>query len=539
MNTLTLISHIFNEEYLLPFWLEHHSKIFDNGIIIDYYSTDRSIEIINKFCPTWTVIKTKNLNIDGSPNFKADLIDIEVNEIEKTINGYKICLNTSEFLMINKSKNDFINSLSRGMYYNIESHSVMTSKEYSYPNNTVEFFKDIDLFSNNGRGHRTLHSDSKCNYTLGRHSQLSGTSQTNIYRKDFFILWCGFYPWNNKFIERKMQIQQNIPKFDKDRGLGIQHILDNHKLKFLYNSEFKSKIKKNNYDKNIIDTILSTCENLKKNNTYYSELVVDSNWGEDCIIIDNDINLLKNTEYDTCGYKIFDIDNFNDLLQRFIKNEIEHITKKSINLKNYHNEITNEEHTQILNSMPYKKNKSPDIKIFCEYLEVFISKKLNTSIKIFNDDLWVRICRPSKVCNNDYNPCHRDIYLDFYRNVVNIYLPIIGSNDNSSLTIQPGSHKWNENETMVTKNGAFFKHTNKKYSVDAIVASKIELNMIRPNPKDHQLMLFSPYLIHGCANNNNEDITRISLEVRFIQNNENGLNQENIFNQFLKTRNWR
>lgn len=62
MNTLTLISHIFNEEYLLPFWLEHHSKIFDNGIIIDYYSTDRSIEIINKFCPTWTVIKTKNLN---------------------------------------------------------------------------------------------------------------------------------------------------------------------------------------------------------------------------------------------------------------------------------------------------------------------------------------------------------------------------------------------------------------------------------------------------------------------------------------------
>jgi hypothetical protein len=33
---ITVISHIFNEEYLLPFWLEHHRTIFDHGIIIDY-----------------------------------------------------------------------------------------------------------------------------------------------------------------------------------------------------------------------------------------------------------------------------------------------------------------------------------------------------------------------------------------------------------------------------------------------------------------------------------------------------------------------
>ena len=142
-------------------------------------------------------------------------------------------------------------------------------------------------------------------------------------------------------------------------------------------------------------------------------------------------------------------------------------------------------------------------------------------------------------CNNDFNPCHRDVYLDFYRNTVNIYLPVIGSTDNTSLKIQPGSHKWSESETIVTKGGAFFKSTNKKYSVDAIVASKQPLEMIRPNPNEEQLMLFSPYLIHGCADNNNENTTRISLEVRFIRNDENGVNQEAKFNEFLKTRNWR
>jgi ectoine hydroxylase-related dioxygenase (phytanoyl-CoA dioxygenase family) len=168
-----------------------------------------------------------------------------------------------------------------------------------------------------------------------------------------------------------------------------------------------------------------------------------------------------------------------------------------------------------------------------------ISDILKTPVKIFNDDLWVRICRPSKIYENDFNPCHKDVYLDFYRNTVNIYLPIIGSNNNSSLTIQPESHKWNENETMVTTGGAFFKSSNKKYSVDAIVASKKPLNMIRPNPDVHQLMLFSPYLIHGCANNDNLDTTRLSLEVRFIKNDESGFKQEADFNEFLKNRTWR
>ena len=98
-NKITLISHIFNEEYLLPFWLEHHSQIFDHGIIIDYCSTDRSVEIINKICPKWKVVKTKNLNQNGTPNFQAKLIDIEVNEIESTIDGYKMCLNATEFLI--------------------------------------------------------------------------------------------------------------------------------------------------------------------------------------------------------------------------------------------------------------------------------------------------------------------------------------------------------------------------------------------------------------------------------------------------------
>ena len=68
---LTVISGIYNEEYLLPFWLEHHRKIFDHGVIVDWHSTDRSLEIIREMCPTWEIRTTIN------STFGADEIDQE------------------------------------------------------------------------------------------------------------------------------------------------------------------------------------------------------------------------------------------------------------------------------------------------------------------------------------------------------------------------------------------------------------------------------------------------------------------------------
>jgi ectoine hydroxylase-related dioxygenase (phytanoyl-CoA dioxygenase family) len=268
----------------------------------------------------------------------------------------------------------------------------------------------------------------------------------------------------------------------------------------------------------------------------------DYNWGDDNIILNNDKNLLEDTDFDNVGYKVFDIKDMHDMnirLQNILKEEIYKVCNKNINLEKYHNEITEDEHKIILNSMPYKKNSTDKINEFGNYIIDFVSSKLNKKIKIFNDDIWFRICRPSKNYMNDFNPCHKDIYLDFYRNVINIYLPIVGSNENSTLMIEQSSHKWNENETIVTKDGAYFKNINKKYSVDAVVASKKPLNMYRPNPSIDQVMIFSPYLIHGCANNNNEDTTRISIEIRFIMDDNSGINQENDFNKFLKMRHWR
>ncbi|MEW9106591.1 glycosyltransferase family 2 protein, partial [Paenibacillus sp.] len=48
-----LISHFYNEEYLLPWWLKHHAPLFDHGILINRGSTDRSVDICKQLVPHW------------------------------------------------------------------------------------------------------------------------------------------------------------------------------------------------------------------------------------------------------------------------------------------------------------------------------------------------------------------------------------------------------------------------------------------------------------------------------------------------------
>lgn len=96
----TIISHFYNEEHLLPWWLNHHKQIFDHGIMIDYHSTDRSMEIIREICPDWEIRYTRNKYFDSTP------IDLEVMDIEKELEGWRMCLNTTEFLYGNMSHLD-------------------------------------------------------------------------------------------------------------------------------------------------------------------------------------------------------------------------------------------------------------------------------------------------------------------------------------------------------------------------------------------------------------------------------------------------
>lgn len=126
-------------------------------------------------------------------------------------------------------------------------------------------------------------------------------------------------------------------------------------------------------------------------------------------------------------------------------------------------------------------------------------------------EFCLRIVRPGP--HSDNNPPHRDVYLDHLRDGINMYVPLAGSNASSSLPLVPGSHRLSEDKIMRTAQGA--KVNGIQYTVPCITAISGELQMIRPNPHINEMLVFSPYLVHGGGVNLNEDLTRVSLEMRF------------------------
>lgn len=200
----TLISHFFNEEYLLPWWLSHHKQFFHHGILVDYNSTDSSLDIIKSICPHWKVIKTKNTYFDSAA------IDLEIMDIERQISGWKVCLNTTEFLVgdygiIDSSINK---QLLIGNYIFVDNKTKVLDKtqpiydQISYGFHENSNMNDIGL---GGRSLRSIHSRRIMYPTQGGRHFFGNESTTNLY-----IFYYGYLLAIDEMIQRKLQIQTKM-----------------------------------------------------------------------------------------------------------------------------------------------------------------------------------------------------------------------------------------------------------------------------------------------------------------------------------------
>jgi hypothetical protein len=207
---ITVIAHIYNEEYLLPFWLEHHKKIFDHGIIINYNSTDKSMEIVRSICPTWQIIESRN------NTFEPIGIDAEVMDIERSILGYKMALNVTEFLMITNDLHNLLSNTGQNNYP-VFTVTALSEKNDYYPNSLKELYNNFERINTNFRCpnkdvFRFLHSYETGKYHAGRHACDNPLSES----LPIIIIWFGCYPWNVDLIKRKLQIDTRVP--DSDTG---------------------------------------------------------------------------------------------------------------------------------------------------------------------------------------------------------------------------------------------------------------------------------------------------------------------------------
>jgi hypothetical protein len=143
---------------------------------------------------------------------------------------------------------------------------------------------------------------------------------------------------------------------------------------------------------------------------------------------------------------------------------------------------------------------------FSDQIKLPLSPILN---KLGREHLQVRIVRPNAM---DFNPPHRDSYLDYYQDVLNLWMPIV-CEPAAVMPVCSGSHLWADSKVTRTAPGDAIIGSS-KYTVPAVVAYEDNpLRMVRPKLVAYDAIAFTPYLIHGFGVNTSES-TRFALEVR-------------------------
>jgi hypothetical protein len=234
----TVIMHFYNEEYMLPWWLTHHRAMFDHGILIDYASTDRSVEICRELAPDWNVVRSRNVD------FAALDVDLEVMIYEYGLPGFKIALTVTEFLcspQLSEVEAKIVEGDLDG--WMIEGVTMVDTNPEVVPspkNGLVSqkhcgFLERDSDFKDKFSPHTRLYHRAKFGaYTPGRHHThlpRVGHGDTNAN-----VLWYVFCPWQPEFIQRKLQIRGRIPDRDRKAGFGFQHMYEEQQLEGLRQS---------------------------------------------------------------------------------------------------------------------------------------------------------------------------------------------------------------------------------------------------------------------------------------------------------------
>ena len=227
----TLISHFYNEEYLLPWFLKHHRQVFDHGIMIDYASTDRSREIIRELCPTWEIVSSRNEWFDPGP------VDQEVMDIERNLDGWRVCLNVTEQIVGDWSILDTTeeDQLLMPALYFVDRQLDEVSYDRPLYEQKFDGFAWTDPEPEHGgdcfrwRQARSIHRV-PVNYPgQGRHYTSYNTDRLAI----FYYGWC---PLNETAVGRKLGIGDKVPEWiqaGRHHTLGIEWMNDAYENVYL------------------------------------------------------------------------------------------------------------------------------------------------------------------------------------------------------------------------------------------------------------------------------------------------------------------
>jgi len=191
------------------------------------------MDIVRKICPDWEIRTTHNITPNNEPYFHSACNDIEAMGIESQQTGYKIFMNTTEWLIANAPLHEILDSTTKTVYR----LKPITNTSDHIPGTTEEFMKNgfgSHVHNSYRVGWRYIHNFKNGRYWTGRHY----TDHPKEVQKDgapnMFMVWSSFYPWTEKIIERRLAIKNNIPEVERKAGRCFQHFWSREKMEEEY-----------------------------------------------------------------------------------------------------------------------------------------------------------------------------------------------------------------------------------------------------------------------------------------------------------------
>lgn len=204
----TVFCSFYNEEYLLPFWLKHHVRLFDHGIMIDWDSTDKSVEIIKQLAPHWEIHKS------GFKHFHRSEAEACAHLHEKAVgdSSWKFFIGCTDFLFHPNLKG-YLSALPShvdGVWLS------PISPVDNVPNTPLD--NNVPLVLQKTFGHIGKNEIRPTNKLIHRkkNGEWKGEGMHASYMKNTFVAEDIFHmhlkwaPWTPEFIKRKLQVQDKM-----------------------------------------------------------------------------------------------------------------------------------------------------------------------------------------------------------------------------------------------------------------------------------------------------------------------------------------
>jgi len=228
---LMLLTHFFNEEMLLPFFIQHHAPSFDHAVLIDFDSTDRSVELIKRLAPpSWRVVRSTTGRVFDARKTDQQIMDWEAQFPE----DWHIALTVTEFL-VHPTLRSFLQNYNPppGLTRIVKFRSAEMVGDDTHPlqyGGSLPKQRSVYQSGNVcGLYCRFAHAGFKAkeySYVPGRHGMQNNKQQTPEVASEGVILKYKWTPWPES-IKRKQQEGANIPQSDAAQGFGTDHIVHN------------------------------------------------------------------------------------------------------------------------------------------------------------------------------------------------------------------------------------------------------------------------------------------------------------------------